>query len=139
MALDPLITTYLADEESYESGDIIVEEGTRGDWIYVVLEGQVKVTKRTALGMLTIDILKKGAVFGELALFGVAGQTRSASVIAADGSVRVGVLDSQHLIEEYESLSGELRSVIKAVVMELKKANEKAAALVLAANQKKKA
>ncbi|MCF8130663.1 MAG: cyclic nucleotide-binding domain-containing protein [Deltaproteobacteria bacterium] len=136
MDVGSLLSAYMADQETYKSGDVIIEEGTKGDWVYIVLEGQVKVTKRTAVGMLTIDVLKKGSIFGEMALFGKALQARSASVIAADGDVRVGVFETSQLIEDYESLSLELRSVIKALIMGLKESNEKAAALVVAANEK---
>ena len=137
MNIEPLMSAYLADHETYQSGDVIIEEGSKGDWVYIVLEGQVKVTKRTSVGMLTIDVLKKGSIFGEMALFGNALQARSASVIAADGNARVGVLDTRQLIEDYESLSLELRLLIKSLIMGLKESNEKASALVVAANEKK--
>ena len=71
-----------------------------------------------------------------MALFGNALQARSASVIAADGNARVGVLDTRQLVEDYESLSLELRLLIKSLIMGLKESNEKASALVVAANEK---
>ena len=135
MSVEPLMSAYLASHEDYTAGDIIIEEGSKGDWVYVVLEGQVKVTKRTSVGMLTIDILKKGSIFGEMALFGNVLQARSASVIAADGDAQVGVLDTRQLIEDYESIAFELRLLIKSLIMGLKESNEKAAALVVAANK----
>jgi CRP/FNR family cyclic AMP-dependent transcriptional regulator len=138
MEIEALIRAYLANEESYESGEIVIEEGSKGDWVYVVLEGQFKVTKRTAAGMLTIDILKRGAIFGEMALFGKALEARSASVVAADGPARVGVLDTRQLIDDFESLSPRIRLVIKALIMRLKESNEKAASLVVAASQRKR-
>ena len=137
MEMETLISAYLANEESYKSGEIVIEEGSKGDWVYVVLEGQFKVTKRTAAGMLTIDILKRGAIFGEMALFGKALEARSASVVAADGPARVGVLDTRQLIDDYESLSPRIRLVIKALIMRLKETNERAASLVVAASQRK--
>jgi len=120
----------------YESGETIVEEGTRGDWVYIILEGEVKVTKRTAAGIVTMDTLKKGAIIGDMALFGKAQAERSASVIAAGGSVRLGTLDFQQLLKDYESISPALRSLITALIMRLKAANETVAAFVVAANQK---
>jgi CRP-like cAMP-binding protein len=136
MDIQQLVQIYLSNEETYESGDIIIEEGTKGNWIYIVLEGQVKVTKRTEAGILTIDTLKKGAIFGEMAMFGKSQEGRSASVIAADGPVRLGMLDFQLLIRDYESLSPQLRSLIDALVKRLKESNVKVAAFVVAANQK---
>ena len=65
MEIDQLVQIYLANKETYESGEVIVEEGTRGEWVYIILEGQVKVTKRTNAGIVTIDTLKKNAIFFE--------------------------------------------------------------------------
>lgn len=138
MEIETLLIAYLVNEETYKPGEIVIEEGTQGDWVYIVLEGQVKVTKRTSVGMLTIDILRQGAIFGEMALFGKALEARSASVIAADGPARVGVLDTRQLIDDYESLSPRIRLLIKALIMRLKESNEKAASLVVAANEKKR-
>jgi hypothetical protein len=39
-------------------------------------------------------------------------------------------------MEDYESLSLELRLLLKSLIMGLKESNEKAAALVVAANEK---
>lgn len=136
MEIHQILQIYLSSEETYESGEIIIEEGTSGDWIYIILEGQAKVTKRTAAGIVTLDTLKKDAIFGEMGLFGKVRAERTASVIAADGSVRVGVLDFQQLLKDYESLSPALRSLITALTMRLKAANETVAAFVVAANQK---
>ena len=140
MEIETLAAAFVTSEETYESGDIIIEEGNKGDWVYVVLEGQVKVTKKTSAGMLTIGILKRGAIFGEMSLFGSTLKTRGASVIASDGPVRVGVLDSRQLIDDYESLSPRIRLLIKTLIMALRESNEKAAALVVAAseNQRKR-
>jgi CRP/FNR family transcriptional regulator, cyclic AMP receptor protein len=138
MEIETLIRAYVANEESYQSGDIVIEEGSKGDWVYVVLEGQFKVTKRTVAGMLTLDILKRGAIFGEMELFGKAFEGRTASVVAADGPARVGVLDTRQLIDDYESLSPRIRLLIKVLIMRLKESNEKAAALVVAASQRKR-
>ena len=136
MDINQLMQIYLSSEETYESGEVIVEEGTRGEWVYIILEGQVKVTKRTNAGIVTIDTLKKNAIFGEMALFGKAQAERSASVIAADGAVTVGILDFQLLLKDYESLSPALKSLITALIRRLKGANERVAAFVVAANQK---
>ena len=136
MEIDQLVQTYLSNEETYESGEIIIEEGTRGDWVYIILEGQVKVTKRSEAGIITIDTLKKGDVFGEMILFLKGQAERTASVTATNGAVRVGALDLQRLLQDYESISPVLKSLISALIRRLKETNDRAAALVVAANQK---
>ena len=134
MDINQLIQLYLSNEETYESGEIIIEEGTKDNWVYIILEGQAKVTKRTDAGIVRVDKLKKGAIFGEMALLGKVQGGRSEFVIAADGPIRVGVLDFQQLLRDNASLSPELRALITALFMKLEESNKKVAALVAAAN-----
>ena len=120
-----LLWTYVAREEDYPEDAIIIKEGSCGDWAYVLLEGRAKVTKKTSDGTLILGTLEEGAVFGEVGFFEINGGTRSASVIATDGPVRVGVLDSHLLRKEYEALSLELRELLKALVIRLKKSSDR--------------
>ena len=120
-----LLWTYVAREENYPEDATIIKEGSWGDWAYVLLEGRAKVTKETSDGKLTLGTLEEGAVFGEVGFFEINGGTRSASVIASDGPVRVGVLDSHLLRKDYEALSLELRELLKALVIRLKKSSDR--------------
>jgi CRP-like cAMP-binding protein len=120
-----LLWAYVAREENYPENATIIKEGSWGDWAYVLLQGRAKVTKETDKGTLTLGALEEGAVFGEVGFFEVNGGTRSASVIASDGPVRVGVLDSHLLRKDYEALSLELRELLKALVIRLKRTSDK--------------
>ena len=55
--MHPALNSYIAEEMSYSNGDVIIEEGSQGSWIYVILEGSAKVKKRTPRGIVTIDTL----------------------------------------------------------------------------------
>jgi len=125
-----LLWAYVAREENYPEGAIIIKEGSWGDWAYVVLEGRAKVTKKTSEGTLTLGSLQEGAVFGEVGFFEINGGTRSASVVASNGPVRVGVLDSHLLRKDYEALSQELRELLKALVIRLKKSSDRLSSIV---------
>lgn len=135
MGKKDLLYAYLISEEKYAPGKVIIQEGSMGDWIYLILEGNVKVTKQTSSGAVLMGSLKKGAVFGEVSLLGSMNTPRNASVIAGDVPVRVGLLDGRQMRRDYESLSPELRLLFKAIAKRLRKANNKVAALVVALNQ----
>jgi CRP-like cAMP-binding protein len=62
--------------ESYRPGTTIVEEGSTGSDLYVILDGRVKVV----VGGRTVEYLSVGEVFGEISL--LAAGPRIASVIA---------------------------------------------------------
>ena len=114
MTMDPRIYSYVKTEESYPDTGVIVNEGAHGDWIYVVLEGRVKVRKKTEKGMLTVATLKEGAVFGELVFLQNKRGQRSASVVA-EGAVTVGILDANQLSSEMGKLSPMLRKLLAAL------------------------
>ena len=56
---------YVASEETYEDGQVIVEEGGSGDWIYVVLAGRVELSKTVGGKKFVIEWIKPGEVFGD--------------------------------------------------------------------------
>jgi CRP-like cAMP-binding protein len=119
----------MVNEESYSDKEAILEEGAKGHWVYVILEGQAKVKRRTPTGLLTVGNLKQGDVFGEMALLGKPKGVRTASVIA-DGPVKIGLLDHDRLVEEYESLSPQLREMMQTLVLRLKETTDEIRAIL---------
>lgn len=130
--IDALIYGYIASEQAFPDKATIVEEGSKGNWMYVVLEGSVKVQKKTSKGVVTLDTVKEGEIFGELAFLGGSDQTRSASVVVANGEVRVGVLDTERVVKDYEMISPRLNSLIRTLTVRLREANERVTTLITA-------
>jgi len=67
----------VAEEVSFEAGSLILQEGAPGDSMFVVLEGEVLVLKRT----LAVARLGPGEAFGEMSLLD--NEPRSATITAA--------------------------------------------------------
>lgn len=130
--MDPALHSYIAEETTYSDGEVIIEEGSRGSWIYVILEGSAKVKKRTPKGMVTIDILREGEVFGEMVFLEGGKSPRSASVIAAEGQVRIGLLDTQKLIDDYEAVPSELKTLIRSLMLKLRNTTSKVCSIIVA-------
>ena len=57
----------IASYETFQDGQIIFEEGSNGDWIYVVEEGEVEISKRIGTQKIVIETLKENEIFGEIA------------------------------------------------------------------------
>jgi NADH:quinone reductase (non-electrogenic) len=71
--------------EYFEPGQVIFREGDRGDWLYVVTEGEVEVLRTVpGLGEQPVRRLGPGECFGEIAL--VSDLPRSATVRAVSAS-----------------------------------------------------
>jgi CRP-like cAMP-binding protein len=132
MNIDPAFHAYIVEETLYPDGEVVIEEGTLGSWIYVILAGTAKVKKRTARGMVTIDTLKQGEVFGEMVFLQGRKGTRSASVIAAQGPLRVGLLDTEKLTNDYEAVGPELKTLIQSLMTKLKATTSKVCSIVVA-------
>jgi CRP-like cAMP-binding protein len=132
MAVDQLLYVYVLNEEDYPTNAVIVREGSKGDWMYVILEGKIKVKKNTPRGMVTIGTLKEGDIIGEMALFDtvVADRVRTASAIA-DGPVKVGVLDTNQLLKDFESVSPQLKGLTKTLIKRLGDTTQRAVKLAM--------
>lgn len=127
--IDALVHTYVASEKAYSGGSVIIEEGSTGNWIYIVLEGQVKIKKATHKGTVTMDTLKVGDVFGEMVLLKQQ-EGRTASVVA-DGQALIGTLDTDRIIFDFESLSPQLKSLVRSLILRLEETTQKAVTLAV--------
>ena len=108
----------------FKDGDVIVTEGVISNNAYVVLSGEVRVSKRIDDKQVIIGALKKGDVFGELGL--ISKTQRSASVIAI-GEVNIGIIDKETFASMLNDIPNDLRCVVEALVERLKVTTKKLA------------
>jgi len=87
---------------NYRAGDVVIKQGTEGDFFYVVVSGRCVVTRETPLNKEGIKLaeLGSGDSFGEEAL--IAEAKRNATVtMSTDGTLmRLGKNDFQTLLNE---------------------------------------
>jgi CRP/FNR family cyclic AMP-dependent transcriptional regulator len=113
----------------YEDGELILMEGGESDRnIYVLLEGQARVTKETDKGQVTLALLEEGDIFGEVSFLAQRIGARSAT-IAARGKVKIGVLDHEKLSGEYKTLSPLFQQMLKELAERFSKTTALAARL----------
>jgi CRP-like cAMP-binding protein len=124
--IDPFL---ILEEEEHKDGDVILKEGTSTDWIYIILEGQVRIQKRTPKGVVSITTLGEEHVVGEMAFLEKGKVPRAASAVAL-GNVRLGVLDHDKLTKEYDSLSPLFRKLILILVRRLRFVTDAAVRLI---------
>ncbi len=104
----------LASEEKYEDGKAIFQEGSPGDWVYVILSGSVKITKTVRGKLFTLSVLEPGEVFGEMSFLG--GTNKRTATSWAVGETTIGVIDRQSLDEEFNKISSDFRSILVSSV-----------------------
>jgi CRP-like cAMP-binding protein len=111
----------IASYENFHDGQIIFEEGSHGDWIYVVDEGAVEISKIIDGEKVIVELLKEGDVFGEMAY--IAKIPRTATAMAR-GETTVGIVDRNFFDQEFNKLSADFQNMLKTVAFRLRKTTE---------------
>jgi CRP/FNR family cyclic AMP-dependent transcriptional regulator len=112
----------IASYEKFQDGQVIFEEGSNGDWIYVVDEGEVEISKKVGGRRMVIETLNEGDVFGEMAY--IDKEPRSATA-TAKGKTVVGIIDRDFFDHEFNKISADFQKIIKTVAFRLRKATLK--------------
>jgi len=131
MTVNSQVLGYIVSEESFSDKAVIIKEGSIGNWVYVILEGRVKIKKQTSGGLLTIDTLSEGDFVGEMAMLKQSNSTRTALAVA-DGPVVLGILDSLRLAQEWEAQPTRIKKLISNLIQNLEEATKKAADMIVA-------
>jgi len=114
-------------ERRYPKGTTIVEEGLPGDYMYVIREGRVKVTKLSDEGREKIlNFLDEGGFFGEMALLDRA--PRSASVKTLK-PVRLLALSRSDFLNALRTSPDLAMAVIQELTRRLREVDEQASSL----------
>lgn len=121
MTVDPQVYSIVVNEESFPDKSVIIKEGDGGDWIFVILEGRVKIKKQTSKGLLTIETLTEGGFIGLMEFLKQSKVPRFTSAIA-DGPVSVGTLDAELLKKDWESQPPRLKKLISSLIQNLEDA-----------------
>ncbi len=113
------------DEKTYEKGEIIFEEGTPGNSLFIIKDGRVEVRLKRGDLVLVLAELDEGSFFGELSL--ITDAPRSATCTALKDTIlyvlkkddfwkivekdpKIGVIVLKNLVEE---LSDRIRETNK--------------------------
>lgn len=125
----PLVNyAYIVKEEFFEDGAKIVKEGAHGKWIWVILDGNVRVSRIIEGKTMDIVRLGKGCFIGTFKAMLYGEYSRTASIIA-EGEVSLGVVNINRLYMEYVLLSPEFKTVLLSMDNRLRKITDRSAKL----------
>ena len=114
-------------ERRFPKHKVIVEEGAPGDFMYIICDGRVKVTKLSGDGREKIlELLDGGDFFGEMSLLDDA--PRSASVEALS-DVRVLALARNDFLELLKKSTDLAFAVVRELTRRLRQTDEQASSL----------
>jgi len=113
----------IASYETFQDGQVIFAEGSHGDWIYVVDDGEVEISKLIDGTKVVIENLKPGDVFGEMAYIAKIPRTATAT---ARGMTVVGIIDRNFFDQEFNKLSADFQAMLKTVAFRLRRTTDEA-------------
>lgn len=107
---------------SVAEGRVIFNEGDEGGQMYVIIDGEVEIVKRTSLETSkTLTTLKKGDIFGEMAL--IDAMPRSATAIAKKNG-KLLVMDESLFYSLAKNNADFSFKMIKVLSERIRKSNE---------------
>lgn len=107
--------------QRFSDGEVIISEGIISNNAYIVLTGEVRITKKIDKKILVLGTLKAGDIFGEMGL--ITKSARSATVSAL-GDVEVGFIDKEKFDEVLNALPEDLRAVVIGLVEKLRRTTD---------------
>jgi len=108
--------------ETFQDGQVIFEEGSNGDWIYVVEEGEVEISKNVGGQNIVVEILRESDIFGEIAYIDKAPRSAKAT---AKGTAVVGIIDRNFFDAEFNKISADFQKILKTVAFRLRKSTQR--------------
>jgi CRP-like cAMP-binding protein len=109
-------------------GEVLFHEGERGDRLYVIERGKIKLGRRSNDGRENLlAVLGPGEMFGELSLFDPGPRTATATVVA---DARVQELGHQDLVAWLQTNPAVAKHLLQALARRLRRTNEALADLV---------
>ncbi|NUO38212.1 MAG: cyclic nucleotide-binding domain-containing protein [Gemmatimonadaceae bacterium] len=116
----------LCREERFVSGDYIFREGESGNRLYLITEGEVRISRDVpGSGEEALAVLKPGAVFGEMAVFDRS--VRSTHAISNGGTAALTIArsDFELLLDLHRELAYKvLWAVTRLLSARLRNAND---------------
>ena len=107
--------------KAFEPGQVIFKEGDTGDHMFIIIQGEVEIRKRTSMDTArTLSTFKPGDVFGEMAL--IENKPRSATAVATKAS-RMLVMNEPLFLAMIERNPDFARKMIHVLSERLRKAN----------------
>ena len=105
----------------FPAGTILFEEGQTCTGMFIIQKGQVRLYKKAGQEEVTIEILKEGDFFGEMAC--LIGQPRSINAVV-EGESQILVVQPEVLDSLFRGTSGIGLKVVANLAARLKKAYE---------------
>jgi putative methionine-R-sulfoxide reductase with GAF domain len=112
--------------KGYRDGEVIFKEGDKGEVMYVIQAGRVRIKRDGPSGEITLGVLESGEIFGEMALFDRL--PRSATAVAS-GDARILSVDRKKLFPTISKDPTLLFKILETMSQRIRKLDDEIAKL----------
>ncbi|MGD8979774.1 MAG: Crp/Fnr family transcriptional regulator [candidate division WOR-3 bacterium] len=120
-------------EKHLQSGEVLFNEGDKGEIMYLIREGKIKITKGKGDEEKTLAVLKEGDFFGEMAI--IDGSPRSAGAVAVT-PVSLLVIDKESFKEKLRE-NPLIEYVLETLTRRLRTADEQIRLLTIKSEERR--
>lgn len=120
-------------EKKLQAGEVLFHEGDRGEIMYLIREGKIKITKGRGDEEKTLAVLKEGDFFGEMAI--IDGSPRSAGAVAVT-PVSLLVIDKESFKEKLRE-NPLIEYVLETLTRRLRTADEQIRLLTIKSEERR--
>ncbi len=105
-------------EKTYCSGDLLFRENTLGDALYIIIDGEIEITKRGKRGgeKTTLALRRSGDIFGEMALLDEQPRFASAQAVKDTKVLELSKSDFLTMLGEHPLVAYQLMRVLSSRV-----------------------
>lgn len=96
------------------AGDVVIEEGAPGEALFIILSGELEITKRADDHDIVLAARKAGEFLGEMSLLERSPRTASARATRQTELLEIDAAAFQHLIEDHPSIATTILRTIAA-------------------------
>jgi CRP/FNR family cyclic AMP-dependent transcriptional regulator len=115
---DPLFARFGRD---CAAGEVLFREGDQGDVMYVIREGEVRISKSAGDGEKTLAILGAGEFFGEMSILNAKPRNATAEVVEPSKLLVINARTFEQMVKSNAEIAIRL---VKKLAMRLDSANE---------------
>ena len=116
----------IGEPRRYRTDQVIFREGEPGDGLFILVEGSVRISKRSATGEEALAILEPGAFFGEMALIDYLPRAADALANAETDVFFIPLPALRDLLEQHPQLAMKvLFALCEVLTQRLRETNER--------------
>ena len=116
----------IGEPRRYRTDQVIFREGEPGDGLFILVEGSVRISKRSATGEEALAILEPGAFYGEMALIDFLPRAADALANAETDVFFIPLPALRDLLEQHPQLAMKvLFALCEVLTQRLRETNER--------------